>query len=430
MSSTYVKSLKTPIAIVGLGKSGQSALKLLEKSGFTSDQIITFDEKSSDAKVRDTAQLVNLKPKTLVVSPGVSLKQDWISTLIQNGAHLTSEISIAASFITTEKLIGITGSVGKSTVTSLLGAGALTFDPNAFVGGNLGTPFCDYALALLNGKKKATWVILELSSFQLENCELLTLDNSIVTYLSANHLERYASLEDYYKTKLKITEITKNLCLFGKTSKDCDTYSKFSKCRHRLVNAENFSHPELLGNIFLLGSHNKDNFAIAIETARACAWPESSFIEMAAYRGLPHRLEFVAELGGVVYVNDSKATSMDSVLVAVKGCLESKSQPQSLYLMLGGKDKNLPWEALNILKSKEQIKPVFFGLNGQLAKEKSGLAGEYFEMLGSAINYCQKRARSGDIVLLSPGGTSLDEFKNFEERGDFFKTLVLSQLDA
>ena len=121
---------------------------------------------------------------------------------------------------------------------------------------------------------------------------------------------------------------------------------------------------------------------------------------------------------------------MDSVLAAVKGCLENIRPPSLLFLLLGGKDKNLPWEDLADLAAKENIVPVFFGACGSLAKEKSGLIGEYFEKLGSAINYCQKRARPMDSVLLSPGGTSLDEFKNFEERGDFFKTLVLSNVEA
>jgi UDP-N-acetylmuramoylalanine--D-glutamate ligase len=129
----------------------------------------------------------------------------------------------------------------------------------------------------------------------------------------------------------------------------------------------------------------------------------------------------------VTYINDSKATAMDSVLVATKGCLEGLSEDNKLFLLVGGKDKNLPWEQLSVLSTNEIVTPVFFGQCGELAKSKSELSGEYFEHLGSAVHYCLRRARSGDVVLLSPGGTSLDEFKNFEERGDFFKTLVLSE---
>lgn len=430
MDTSYIKNLKTPIAVIGLGKSGSSALRLLKEFGFNSEQLATYDEKNKSADFHTTDALLELSPKTLVVSPGVPLNSPWIQKLVLSGAHLTSEINMAASLITTEKIIGVTGSVGKSTIVSLLGIGSASFDANTFVGGNLGTPFCNYALALTKGGAKASWIILELSSYQLENCDLLTLDSSIISFLSPNHLERYSSLEEYYQTKLKITSITKGICLFNKTSKDCEKYSVQSKSNFKLINADNFSHHELLPQVLLIGVHNKDNFSLAAEMARICGWPENSFLEMTRYRGLPHRLEFVVELKGVTYVNDSKATALDSVLVAVKGCLENVSDGNRLFLLLGGKDKNLPWSELSIFSSNDQITPVFFGSCGRHAKEMSHLSGEYFEKLGSAINYCQRRAQIGDLVLLSPGGTSLDEFKNFEERGDFFKTLVLSSLDA
>jgi UDP-N-acetylmuramoylalanine--D-glutamate ligase len=430
MNISYIKNLKTPIVIVGLGKSGISALNLLKEFGFKDEHLITYDEKDISAKCHKPDQVLQLNPKTLVVSPGVAIKNDWIQGLISRGVELTSEINLAASLLTDEKVIGVTGSVGKSTVVSLLGAGVRAIDETAFVGGNLGVPFCNYALDLKKGKAKAKWVILELSSYQLENCKKLSLDFSIITFLSPNHLERYADLEEYYQTKLNITSLTKNLCVLNKTSADCERYAKQSKCGHALINAQNFSHTELLPQVYLIGPHNKDNFAVAAEIAHLCEWPEKSFSEMTHYRGLAHRLEFVATLGGVTYVNDSKATAMDSVLVATSGCLENISKENKVYLLLGGQDKNLPWEQLQVFSLDEKIIPVFFGACGLLAKQKSNLGGEYFEKLGSAINYCQKRAQAGDVVLLSPGGTSLDEFKNFEERGDFFKTLVLSSVEA
>ncbi|MBY0553211.1 UDP-N-acetylmuramoyl-L-alanine--D-glutamate ligase [bacterium] len=430
MDSSYIKNLKTPIVVIGLGKSGKSALSLLTEFGFNDQQLFTYDEKDLSANFHKPEQILATGPKTIVVSPGVPLKTDWIQKLIASGAELTSEISLAASLLTTEKVIGVTGSVGKSTVVSLLGVGARTIDSHAFVGGNLGVPFCNYALDLVKGKNRADWVVLELSSYQLENCKKLSLDYSIITFLSPNHMERYADLEEYYQTKLTITSITKNICLFNKTSADCASYARQSKCNHILINSENFSHTELLPQVYLIGLHNKDNFALASEIAHICKWPEKAFSEMTRYRGLAHRLEFVATLTGVTYVNDSKATAMDSVLVATRGCLENISDGNKVYLLLGGKDKNLPWEQLQPLSLNEKIIPVFFGACGNLAKQKANLSGEYFEKLGSAINYCQKRAQSGDVVLLSPGGTSLDEFKNFEERGDFFKTLVLSSVEA
>lgn len=430
MNTAYIKNLKTPIAVIGLGKSGLSALKLLNAAGFSDRELITFDEKNSEAVCRTPDELLLLAPKTLVVSPGVPLQSVWIQKLLASGAELTSEINLAASLIDGEQIIGVTGSVGKSTVTSLLGAGAASFDTHSFTGGNIGTPFCDYALRVLSGGPRAKWVILELSSYQLENCKQLKLNFSAITFLSANHLERYASLHDYYRTKMHITSITQRLCVINGSSTDAVKQALTSACEYILVNASAFSRPDLLPHVYLLGSHNKDNFALAAEIAIRAGWPESCLFEMAHYRGLPHRLEFVATLNGVTFINDSKATAMDSVLVATRGCLENIPAANKLFLLLGGKDKNLPWQDLSLLTQQNNITSVFFGACGELAREKSGLSGEYFEKLGSAINYCQKRALPGDVVLLSPGGTSLDEFRNFEERGDFFKTLVLSSVEA
>lgn len=228
--SPWAKNLKTPIALVGLGKSGLSAARLLKALNYKDEDLITYDDKDPSAKYCRAEDIINAKPNTLIVSPGVPLKTPWIQKLIFNGAFLTSEISLATSVLTNEKLIGITGSVGKSTVTSILAEGAKVMDEHCFVGGNLGLPFCEYASGLLRGKKKAAWVVLELSSYQLENCKHLSLHFSAVTYLSANHLERYENLDQYYQTKMKITALTKNVCVFNKKSVDAVQYSRNSKC--------------------------------------------------------------------------------------------------------------------------------------------------------------------------------------------------------
>jgi UDP-N-acetylmuramoylalanine--D-glutamate ligase len=429
-NSSWAKNLATPVAIIGLGKSGLSAARYLKSLGFQDQDVLTYDDKDPSAQFNKPEELTKAAPKTLVVSPGVPLKTAWIQNLIQGGASLTSEISLATSALTTEKIIGITGSVGKSTVTSILGEGARVMDANAFVGGNLGTPFCDYANRIAKGEKKASWIVLELSSYQLENCEHLSLDSSAVTFLSANHLERYDNLDQYYQTKMKITAITKDFCVFNKSSEDAVQYSRNSKCPAILTSANDFINQDLLSKIVLIGAHNKDNFCIAAEVAQICEWTQDSLKAMAQFKGLQHRLEFVVELNGVKFVNDSKATAMDSVLVAVTGCLEVLAAGHTLYLLIGGKDKNLPWNQLALLQQKASVQPVFFGACGKLAKEKSGLSGEYFENLGNAIEFSQKKVVSGDMVLLSPGGTSLDEFKNFEERGDFFKRLVMAGPEA
>lgn len=419
--SESFKKLKTPIVIIGLGKSGHSAETLLLKSGYDKSQVMTFDEKIS-ADLGSWQEIEKLTPGTLVVSPGVPLKSDNIKKLIHFGWQLTSEINLAAQFLTDEVVVGITGSVGKSTVTSFLGAGFCADDSHAFVGGNLGIPFCDYAISMIDKKPKARFIVLELSSYQLENCEDLKLKYSAITYLSANHLERYSSLDEYYAVKCGIGKMTTDLCVINSASVDLVSFKNKIQCS---VAETNITDHE----IKLIGKHNLENYSVALELAKKCNLSNQAISAMKNFSGLAHRLENVGEFGGVLYINDSKATAMDSVLVATSAALEKIVSNGTLYLLLGGKDKNLPWELLHDLKHEKNTKILFFGQCAELAKNKSGLMGVVFEKLSQAIHYAQKNAKSGDVVLLSPGGTSLDEFKNFEERGNFFKKLVQQKIN-
>ncbi len=424
VNTDWIKNLVPPIAVIGLGKSGTSALKLLQAVGFTDADIVTYDDKDANAQLNKPEALILKNPKTIVVSPGVPLNLVWIQKLIANGTFVTSEISLAASIISSEKIIGVTGSVGKSTVVSILAAGARHQDPHCFVGGNIGTPFCEYALHLLSGSPRANWIVLELSSYQLENCRGLKLNYSAVTFLSENHLERYNGVEHYYNAKLKITALTDSMCVFNQASLDCIVHSERSKCAYYLASATNdLSQAERL-QIKLIGVHNHDNFAVARKLAQLAEWTSGSVEKMCLFSGLAHRLESVGIFGGVHFINDSKATAIDSVLVAVSACLEKILTPAKLILLLGGKDKNLPWQNLSFLKSDQRIQIIFFGHCGPHAQSTSKLPGALFPNLKLALGQCLKVAQVGDTVLLSPGGTSLDEFKNFEDRGDFFKKAV------
>ena len=426
VNSTWIKNLSTPIAVVGLGKSGQSALRLLRATGISSSNLITFDDRDPAADFQKPDDLILVCPRTLVVSPGVPLNTPWIQQLIHSGVIITSEISLACSLLTTEKIIGVTGSVGKSTVVSILGQGGKAEDSNCFVGGNLGTPLSDYAFGLIEGKTKASWVVLELSSYQLENCTGLQLDFSAITYLSPNHLERYENLQQYYETKMKITAITKNTCVVNSSSADAVLFSKKALCPIVKVQAKTNLTDSDRSSIQLIGEHNHDNFSVAKKLGQLAAWNDRSIKAMAQFKGLSHRLENVGTFNGVQYVNDSKATAMDSVLVAAQGCCAKLSAGNKIYLLLGGKDKNLPWDQLRVLENLTSLRFIFFGACRDTVKNKTGFAGNLFETLGPALDFCFQNAKAGDIVLLSPGGTSLDEFKNFEIRGQFFKEKVLA----
>jgi UDP-N-acetylmuramoylalanine--D-glutamate ligase len=190
------------------------------------------------------------------------------------------------------------------------------------------------------------------------------------------------------------------------------------------VSYKNSQQKTLLEKSRLIGEHNLDNVALAVELAQQLKLPASSIERLLNFAGLAHRLETVGLFNNILYINDSKATAMDSVLVATQAALSKVNHESTLHLLLGGKDKNLPWEQLSILGTHKNIEFVFFGQCGELAQAKSNLTGKYYPKLEQAVRFVQSHAHAGDVVLLSPGGTSLDEFKNFEDRGNFFKDLV------
>ena len=419
--------IQTPVAIVGMGRSGEAAKKLLLLGQIPAGDIATFDSKALGVDYSDAQDLLqNFRPRTMVVSPGVPLSTDWIQQAKNNGVRITSEISLACLCLENEKLIGVTGSVGKSTTVSLLGAGLQAFSQTGFVGGNLGTPFSIYAASVLEGQPRADWIILELSSYQLENCDGLNLEFSAITYLTPNHMERYSSLSEYYDTKLKIRSLTKNTLFLNTHGGDLIEYTT-GKMNNAVPVSKEDAHLKSwnLSEARLIGQHNQDNIALATALAVSARWPSSAIKAMKEFGGLAHRLENLGYIDGVRYINDSKATAMDSVLIAAKAAEESQGPDGQIWILLGGRDKNLPWEQLQTLTSLTRCRFVFFGECRQIAQRKSALPGESYATLGDAIDWVKTQQEQGDTVLLSPGGTSLDEFKSFEARGDFFKKKVI-----
>ncbi len=420
--------IQTPVAIVGMARSGESAERFLLARGLKREDILTFDQKAP-AQFQDPQLLMSQgKPKTLVVSPGVPLKSSWIIEAQKSGVAITSEINLACGMLAGEKVIGVTGSLGKSTTVSLLGAGLAAFDKNCFVGGNLGTPFCDYALGILNGQRpRAQWIVLELSSYQLENCKNLKLDHAAITFLSANHMERYSSLKDYYLTKWRMIDHTSGSLFLNINGGDLVSFAEkqpeFSRCVIVSRQDKNLR-PHALSQSVLLGSHNQDNLALAARIALDCHWPISAIQAMKNFEGLEHRLENVGVFDGVRYINDSKATALDSVITAAEVAHEYLPPGGRLHLLLGGRDKNLPWEEISEIGVLPRTHFSFFGEARAIAQDKSGLPGSQFATLGDALNDIFSHVQSNDIVLLSPGGTSLDEFKSFEDRGRVFKEKV------
>jgi UDP-N-acetylmuramoylalanine--D-glutamate ligase len=424
------KSLKIqrPIAIVGMGVTGEATLRLLLTLGYARNEIVTFD-RAAGADTQNPENLLQKNIQTMIVSPGVPLATDWIQKFRHDGGLLLSELSISFAHLQDEKVICVTGSLGKSTTTSMIGEGARVMDPDAFVGGNLGTPLAVYAADVFEGKRpRAKYVVLELSSYQLENFPNLRSDVSVFTFLSPNHLERYPNLQAYYLTKLRLIEFTTGALVVNKNGgelekvfpKDLTLPVIWSDKNDALLKEDAFA------VVNTVGSHNRDNLSLAAQVGKYFQWSAAAMRAMAEFHGLGHRLESCGRRRGVLFINDSKATTMDSVLQAVHSVLAEVQDGKKLHLLLGGKDKNLPWENLQILNNIEKISASFFGACGEMARTKSGLRGPYYSSMKTALQSLPGSLSTDDVVLLSPGGTSLDEFKNFEERGDYFKNFVLS----
>jgi len=421
--------IKRPVAVVGMGLSGEAAKRLLTRNGVKLTDISTFTDEPGKADFHDPCELIRQRnPATLVVSPGYPLSKEWIQDFQEQGGTVTSELALALHYLTNERVIGVTGSVGKSTVVSILEAGFKAFSPHSFLGGNIGIPLADYVVQLQERKReRAPWIVLELSSYQLENCGTLRCEFSSITHLTANHMERYPSLESYYDTKWALVKRTTRATVLNGHGGDLKKYAKGKREDAQILwtdqNDEELAYLHL-DQARLLGSHNQDNLAVAAKIAREAGWPESAIEGMKNFPGLPHRMENLGERGGVRFVNDSKATTIQSVKTAAMGLYDQMDRKKQLVLLLGGKDKNLPWEDLAELKKIQKLRPVFFGAVAERARSGSGFDGPVFTKLGDAITSLKSIARDGDTVLLSPGGTSLDEFKNFEERGKFFSDSV------
>jgi len=409
-----------------MGISGQSIHQLLTFLNIEQNDICCLDDKKNFGYTKEQL-LSSDKIGTLIVSPGISLQEKWIQDYLAKGGVLSSELEIAFSFLSSEKIISVTGSLGKSTTCALIHEALLTDDKNSFLGGNFGIPLAHYVLNYLqDNQKKAKFIVLELSSYQLENFKNLKSEISIITYLTKNHMDRYDSISDYYNTKLTLIYKTTGITVCNKNGGDLFQYLserpfpsiKWVDRQNTLIKKYN------LNEAILLGEHNQDNLSLVAEVCHILNLDDQAYLALKKYPGLPHRLENLGVKKGITFINDSKATTIDSALEAITTVLH-KYANQRIYVLLGGKDKGLPWEKLSVFKNNKNLVFIFFGECRLLAQEKSGLSGDVFINLKSAISAIAKITLEKDIVLLSPGGTSLDEFNNFEERGLYFKNEIL-----
>ncbi|WP_224245333.1 UDP-N-acetylmuramoyl-L-alanine--D-glutamate ligase [Hyalangium gracile] len=443
------------VLVFGLAKSGVAAIRLLLSQGAHVTALDARDEQQLGDVARELkAQGVKLvtgptppglleEQFLIVVSPGVPLSLPELKAARKAGIPLWGEIELAWRSLSTVPLFGITGTNGKSTTTALTGELFKRGGGRTFVGGNLGLPLAEAAL------KPRDWdtLVVELSSFQLEGILQMKARGAVILNLTPDHLDRYPNHEAYGQAKARIF-LNQNLGDFAVLNAEDAHVMRLGN--HANVPAYGFSlsgtvepgGPRLKGlavakeggfrldflgedytltNRALRGAHNTQNAMAATLLARLGGVSrEAVQAGLDSYPGLPHRLESVRVLDGVEWVNDSKATNVDSVLVALKAF------PGNLLLIAGGKGKGAPYQPM-VDASRGKVKAVLtIGQDAEtVAAAYAGQAPVHpCGTLDVAVRRARELAKSGDTVLLSPACASYDQFKNFEDRGDTFKRLV------
>jgi UDP-N-acetylmuramoylalanine--D-glutamate ligase len=438
-------------AVIGAARSGIGAAQFLKRKGvsvFVSDtcsqekldkllEVSGLADLSREAGKHTDAVLAN---DVIVLSPGVASDLPVLKKAKSRGIPVWSEIELAYRF-TDAQFLAITGSSGKSTTTSLLGAVLEAAGRQHAVAGNIGIPLINVVETLPAG----AFVAAEISSFQLENIDLFRPRAAAVLNLMKNHLDRYENEEAYYNAKKEIARnltfdnclvlnsrderlvewagemsAKTNICFFGGTAegRDCVwhendvVWARFGEKARALFRVNSMA---------LRGPHNYDNACAAAALAIAAGIDDAAIAAgICGFKGLQHRLEYVDEIAGVKYYNDSKATTAESVLCAVTAF------GRNVHLIAGGRDKGCDF---SILKEaiRTNVKGVYLigEAAGRMSREWKGLTLiATYELLESAMRAAKNNARPGDVVVLSPGCSSFDMFDNFEHRGQMFAALA------
>ncbi len=368
----------------------------------------------------------------LVVSPGVPLNIPLIKEARSRNLEILSEIELAFMLSPEIKLIGITGTDGKSTTTTLVSK-ILETQYTVYMGGNIGIPFISFVDKLKDGDV----VVLELSSYQLELVNTMRCNVATVLNINADHLDRYKALNDYARAKSNIfknqlksdyailnnddaysqiydKQVASEKLWFSRTNHTSDCYIKDTK-----VLFKDETVIEDINKANLKGIHNQENILAAITIAKLCGITNDNISDVVKnFRGLEHRTEYVGTVNGIDFINDSKATTINSVEKAIS------SQDRPILLILGGQDKGLDFSLLRSLVKKRTKHIIAYGSARKKIIEQLSLNNIIeAENLEIAFNICVEKGEAGDVVLLSPGCTSFDQYGSFEERGNHFKEL-------
>ncbi len=444
------------VAILGLGKSGTAAAKLLLADGkrvYVSDAGSAPALQDTARQLRDLGAAVDVgghdlpriaRASRVIVSPGIDPSAAPIAAAREAEVPLVSEVELALGYLSDARIIAVTGTNGKTTTTALIGHILRGLGENAVDAGNIGIPLTDYA----RRDQRPDWIALEMSSFQLHDTPSLAPDVGVLTNLTPDHLDRYPTADDYYADKallfanasessrwilnrddLRVKEMTAMIA--GRVydfslSEKADAWLDDPSGTLYLLGTPLMSRAE----INLLGNHNVANalaaalaVSVADERFRADQARDGIAAALRNFNALAHRLEIVGERNGVQWINDSKATNVSSALVAIAG------MRRPTVLLLGGRHKGEPYSGLADAIRKSVKKIIAYGEAGPIVgKDLEGVVP--IEVLGSdfdeVMEHARESAQAGDAVLMSPACSSYDMFRNYEERGERFKELAMT----
>ncbi len=444
-----VKLKDKKVLVLGLGETGLSALHWLERQGAILSVADSRENPPSvDDVIRRMPQVsihtgafkpeVFLQADLIVISPGVALNEPAVQAAMQAGITVIGDVELFAQYRPQNaKVIAITGANGKTTVTTLVGEMCKAAGLSTIVAGNIGLPVLE---ALLMPTPDV--YVLELSSFQLETTASLVVDAATMLNLSEDHMDRYASLQDYavakahifYHAKLQVLNRDDAWSMLMARPKLAQVTFGFDEKEYGLkqVQGETWlvdGEKELINvnDLKIAGLHNAANALAAVALCRGIGMDYAPIIQtLYNFKGLPHRVEWVANIDDVDYYDDSKGTNVGATCAALSG-LYKNGRPQKIVLIAGGDGKGQDFAPLAAAVQANSRAVVLYGRDAALIEAvltETNIPRYQAADLPEAVNIAKKVAKAGDAVLLSPSCASFDMFKNYVHRAEVFVEAV------
>jgi len=445
------------VLIIGAARSGIAAARFLLNQGATvalndrkpldqwSPEALALKESGVGLLPGDPPSWLLDRIELVVVSPGVPANIIPIRYAERAGAEVIGEVELAARYLK-GRIVAITGSNGKTTTTSLIGE--LLRDaglPHVQVGGNIGKAL----ISMVDDSRDDGWTVVEVSSFQLETTSTFHPNVATVLNVTPNHMDRYETFNDYAAAKHRIfmNQTAEDVAVLNADDETVSSWASGLRAKVMWFSVKRelddrgvflrgndlmFGDRVLLkaDELKLRGLHNVENVAAAFAVGIAAgASVESMAATAKQFNPVEHRLEFVAEIGGVRFYNDSKATSVDATVKALEAFAQDAGK---IVLILGGRGKKAPYEPLASLVKTKVRKLVLIGEDAEtIEKELGAFASlEFASDMNDAVERSFKSAEKGDVVLLAPACASFDMFESFEQRGKVFKAAVVQLKDS